>query len=164
MNNPDWDLLVADAIKEVRPLVLAKVPKEDVADVMQDICLSFWASFPKYRGESKLSTYAYTIAKFRIVDYYRKQSQYKKAIAAAKEIVPPTSNILESDFEWLSRREKDVLRLIGFGLGNDKIAETLFVSRETVRSHVRSIYKLLQCRTRAELVVFSREIFKGEEK
>lgn len=43
----------------------------------------------------------------------------------------------------LTRRESEILRLICQGLKNREIAEKLFVSRETVRWHVRSIYSKL---------------------
>jgi two-component system nitrate/nitrite response regulator NarL len=43
----------------------------------------------------------------------------------------------------LTRRESEILRLICLGLKNREIAEKLYVSRETVRWHVRSIYSKL---------------------
>ena len=155
--------LVEDMVKKIKPIVLQKIPKDDVQDVLQDIRLSLWISLPKYRGDAKIETYAAVVAKFRIVDFYRKRKQQKKAIEAAKEITPPVENILKSDFYWLSRREKDVLYLVSLGLSNDQIAEKLFVSKYTVRTHLQHLYQKLSCPTRELLVVFGKEIFEGDK-
>jgi DNA-binding NarL/FixJ family response regulator len=40
----------------------------------------------------------------------------------------------------LTRRESDILKLVHLGLTNQQIADQLFISRETVRWHVRSLY------------------------
>jgi DNA-binding NarL/FixJ family response regulator len=52
----------------------------------------------------------------------------------------------------LSRREYQVLQLISDGLENQAIAKTLFVSVETVRTHVKSILRKLHARDRAHAV------------
>lgn len=41
----------------------------------------------------------------------------------------------------LSRREREVLELMGHSLPTDEIASRLFISEETVRSHIKSILK-----------------------
>ena len=50
----------------------------------------------------------------------------------------------------LSRREKDVLRLLGDGLSNREIAERLFISPKTAEHHVSRIYAKLGVSSRAE--------------
>lgn len=45
--------------------------------------------------------------------------------------------------EELSEREADVLALLGRGIPNQGIADKLFISRDTVRWHLRSIYSKL---------------------
>ncbi|MGH3620877.1 MAG: response regulator transcription factor, partial [Sciscionella sp.] len=52
----------------------------------------------------------------------------------------------------LSPREYEVLRLIAEGLENQAIGKTLFVSVETVRTHVKSILRKLHARDRAHAV------------
>jgi DNA-binding NarL/FixJ family response regulator len=52
----------------------------------------------------------------------------------------------------LSRREYQVLQLISDGLENQAIAKSLFVSVETVRTHVKSILRKLHARDRAHAV------------
>src|SRR5207237_6080950 len=52
----------------------------------------------------------------------------------------------------LSRREYQVLQLIADGLENQAIAKILFVSVETVRTHVKSILRKLAARDRTHAV------------
>ncbi len=52
----------------------------------------------------------------------------------------------------LSRREFQVLRLIADGLENQAIAKILYVSVETVRTHVKSILRKLSARDRTHAV------------
>jgi DNA-binding NarL/FixJ family response regulator len=55
----------------------------------------------------------------------------------------------------LTSRELDVLRLIGRGATNAEIAETLFISEGTVKSHVGHIFTKLDLRDRAAAIVFA---------
>jgi DNA-binding NarL/FixJ family response regulator len=53
----------------------------------------------------------------------------------------------------LTEREREVLGLVATGLSNDEIAEQLFISPATARTHVSRIMMKLNARDRAQLVV-----------
>ncbi len=55
----------------------------------------------------------------------------------------------------LSRRETEVLRLLGEGLSNAEIAERLFISPKTAEHHVSRIYARLGVRSRAEAAAWA---------
>jgi DNA-binding NarL/FixJ family response regulator len=52
----------------------------------------------------------------------------------------------------LTTREQEILTLLIEGQINEKIGEKLFISPQTVRSHVKNIYAKLQVHNRAEVV------------
>ena len=54
--------------------------------------------------------------------------------------------------ETLSAREKEVLTLISAGYRNKDVAEKLFISISTVKSHIYSIYQKLHVNSRIEAV------------
>jgi DNA-binding NarL/FixJ family response regulator len=53
----------------------------------------------------------------------------------------------------LTMREKEILALITRGMTNEIIASNLFISVQTVRNHIKSIYEKLQVHSRAQVVV-----------
>jgi DNA-binding NarL/FixJ family response regulator len=55
----------------------------------------------------------------------------------------------------LSKREIEVLRLLGEGLTNAEIAARLYISTKTVASHVGNLFAKLQLRNRAEAAAFA---------
>ncbi len=59
---------------------------------------------------------------------------------------------LTSDFQKLSDREKEILELLDKGFRYKEIASNLFISTETVRTHIRNIYKKLQVNSRTEAI------------
>jgi DNA-binding NarL/FixJ family response regulator len=64
----------------------------------------------------------------------------------------------------LSRREVEVLRLLGEGLTNKQIGKQLFISPKTVEHHLSRIYSKLELRTRAEAATYAaRHLDRGGE-
>jgi ATP/maltotriose-dependent transcriptional regulator MalT len=57
--------------------------------------------------------------------------------------------------DLLTKREQEVLRLLGEGLSNADIATRLFISRKTAEHHVSRILRKLDLRSRAEAVGYA---------
>jgi len=71
---------------------------------------------------------------------------------------PSGKTALPPEVEPLSEREMDVLRLLAAGLTNKQIAEQLFVSISTVKSHVHHISSKLNVSNRTQAVAQARQL------
>jgi len=79
---------------------------------------------------------------------------------------PPGANLIpapkDSGIQFMTAAEKEVFRLIGMGLSNEEIAQRRFTSMDTIRSHIKAIYKKLRCRNRVKVALLAQRIFKEE--
>lgn len=64
-------------------------------------------------------------------------------------------DLKEKTLDQLTPTEFQVLRLIGQGKSNDEIATALFISKNTVRSHIKSIYAKLNTHSRLQLALYA---------
>ena len=91
-----------------------------------------------------------------ILNRYRDHSRRFEAVAAKRgnagaEVIPFSGPLQELEQEP-NARELEVLQLISDGLVNREIGHRLYLSEETVKSHVRHLLAKLQARSRAHAV------------
>jgi DNA-binding CsgD family transcriptional regulator len=63
----------------------------------------------------------------------------------------------------LSNREAEVAELVTKGLSNKEVANQLFVTEKTVKFHLTNIYKKMNLKSRAQLIVWCMPHFTFQE-
>jgi ATP/maltotriose-dependent transcriptional regulator MalT len=58
----------------------------------------------------------------------------------------------------ISKREYEVLALLGTGMSNQEIADTLFISQNTVKTHTSRLFEKLDVKNRTQAILKSKEL------
>ncbi len=94
-----------------------------------------------------------------------------RAVAAGTKVLPPrlTESLFSqiareavereptraADAVRMTRREREVIDLIGEGLSNKELAQRLNIATHTVKSHVRNVMEKLALHTRLQIAAYS---------
>jgi len=81
------------------------------------------------------------------------QARLVRAVVAGQQ--PPAPAAGADPPDGLTRREIEVLALIGEGLTNSEIARRLYVSEATVKTHINNLFAKAQLRDRAHAVRYA---------
>ena len=88
-----------------------------------------------------------------MLQYFQRLSQ---PAAAVQEV--PAAPATIGQFEALTRKELEILRLLAEGLSNFAIAGRLFVSETTVRTHLRNINSKFRVHNRTQAIAVGRKL------
>ena len=86
----------------------------------------------------------------------------KPEIVVVKEVpVPATTSFVQNEIRkrelGITKRELEILGLMARGLSNKEIAETLFVSENTVKTHSSRLFEKLDAKRRTQAVQIGKE-------
>jgi DNA-binding NarL/FixJ family response regulator len=81
-----------------------------------------------------------------------------KQISAAVIPASHDQKLIDAEMELLTNRETEILNLVAQGMSNREIAEQLFVSKYTVESHIKHIYRKLSVTKRTKAVSAARSL------
>jgi DNA-binding NarL/FixJ family response regulator len=84
-----------------------------------------------YKGESPMNG----MIAAKVLDYFQKHQKN-------------STSLFQSN---LTQREKEILQLLMKGLSYKEIASNIFISLETLNSHIKNIYRKLDVHSRSEL-------------
>jgi LuxR family maltose regulon positive regulatory protein len=82
----------------------------------------------------------------------------RKLLAALERDAPSPVQPATELPEVLSERELEVLQLLAAGKSNRRIAQELFVSVGTVKTHINNLYRKLDAHSRTQAVARAREL------
>jgi DNA-binding NarL/FixJ family response regulator len=68
---------------------------------------------------------------------------------------PENTNLELSEYLQFSKRELEVLKLIGEGMTNNEMSEKLFLSRRTIEGHRQNLITKTGCRNTATLIKYA---------
>jgi RNA polymerase sigma factor (sigma-70 family) len=136
----DDDRYIADSIRAgAKGYLLKDMPSEELAQAIRVV----------YRGYSQMGP-----------------GLLEKLMANSK---PQSDSIIEVDgiskelpetFAQLTPREREVLQLVALGLTNRDIAQQLYISEGTVKTHVTHLLTRLHLRNRAQLAIYAHSLGK----
>ena len=81
--------------------------------------------------------------------------RFAELARSRQRLLPRLAILVDPDARTLSPRELEVLALVGEGLTSKAIGERLFVTEETVKSHVANVLTNLGARNRAHAVAIA---------
>jgi DNA-binding NarL/FixJ family response regulator len=73
------------------------------------------------------------------------------------EVFTPSEHALLPGVPTLSEREREVLALLGSGLSNRAVADELYLSVDTVKTHVRHVFAKLDVTNRTQAALIARD-------
>jgi PAS domain S-box-containing protein len=91
----------------------------------------------------------------QVVHLFRDVSAAKDLVTLVRERLTPAALVETNGVSALSRRERDVLRLLTEGLGNATIAQRLGLHGGTIRNHVQNIFAKLGVHSRLQAVAYA---------
>jgi DNA-binding NarL/FixJ family response regulator len=138
-----------DCVKQLKPLLLTTqfmmcTVYEDDENVFDSLCAGATGYLLKNSPPGRITD--------AIIDLYHGGSPMSSVIArkVIKAFQPLTRQ--STEIEILTKREREMLELLAKGYRYKEIADQLFISFETVRTHIHHIYEKLQVQSRTEAI------------
>lgn len=150
----DDSLRVAIRVKQEAPT--ARLIVMDVLPVSEEIAEYVNAGVAGFAPKD--SSFAEFVATIRAVAAGEKvlpASMTESLFAQIAKETRSRAGSLPADAVRMTRREHEVIGLIGEGLSNKEIAQRLNIATHTVKSHVRNVMEKLALHTRLQIAAYS---------
>jgi DNA-binding NarL/FixJ family response regulator len=76
--------------------------------------------------------------------------QFIKEFMKKRDLLKSLANLSSAKLDMLSHREMEIMELISHSMTNEEIADKLFISSKTVKTHLRNIFEKAGIRNRVE--------------
>ena len=129
--------------------------EEDRQDLFQEVLFQLWKSYPKFRGDSKISTWMYRIALNTAIARLRKTKRKPSEFSLSDSTLqfPDTPSDSEKEeqlknlqfaIQKLSKVEKGIIMLYLEEKSYDEIAEIIGITKTNVGVKINRIKKKLK--------------------
>jgi DNA-binding NarL/FixJ family response regulator len=127
------------------------------------IALLKWMEYRFIVLDHSIEIYGALIAAvFAVVGIWLGQKLTKEKETVIVKEIPATApfafNASKLDELGITRRELEILELIAHGMSNREIAEKLFVSESTVKTHTSRLFDKLSAKRRTQAVQIGKEL------
>ena len=127
--------------------------KEEIEDLYQEIVYQLWRSFPKFRNESKVSTWIYRVALNTAITSLSKKKATHSPITLKELKISDENNssrlyetkeTVSKAVNCLSNNEKSIILLHIDGYKNEEIAEIVGISLNNTAVKINRIKEKLK--------------------
>ncbi len=134
----DDDLYIADSIRAgAKGYLLKDMPSEELAQAIRAV----------YQGYTQMGP-----------------GLLEKLMSKSVSEPEKVEQVVPEAFAQLTPREREVLELVALGLTNRDIAQQLYISEGTVKTHVTHLLTRLNLRNRAQLAIHAHSVGKNKSK
>lgn len=143
-----FEMLIGPYAKALGGYIAYRVKNQnDANDILQETMLSVWRSISSYKSESSFKTWAFTIARRRLADFYRKKDN-SLPLTGLGDILHADDDLsksvtrmdVKSALTRLSDKENELVHLVFHaGLSYAEISEVMNIPTGTVKSRISGI-------------------------
>jgi RNA polymerase sigma-70 factor, ECF subfamily len=143
-----FDELIGQHGPRIRRIALRYASRGAVDDLVQDILVRLWRSYPSFRSDSKIETWIYRVALNAAMTYVKtsiREREGQAALAAqssraeAARAGPGMADVLESFLQMLGDIDAAILMMYLDGLTADEMSRVLGISSNAVNVRVNRL-------------------------
>jgi RNA polymerase sigma-70 factor (ECF subfamily) len=137
----DFDQLVRQQGTRIRRIALRYAASDAVDDLVQDILMRLWRSYPSYRSEAKIETWIYKVALNASMTYVKQSIRERERQAAiiaqspspcAAHAGTSVGDVLESFLAMLGDVDASILMMYLDGLTAEDMSGSLGISGNAI--------------------------------
>ena len=131
-------------------------------DIVSEVYFAVLLTVRKFgTGWTPPRSFIFTVVRNKVNDFLRKKYREKNGIEEIKKHLEEQTSQKEevvSRIHCLTFCEFRVFRMLGMGMTNSEIAQSLHVSQHTIRSHVKKIHAKCAVIDRAKLTLIAHQV------
>ena len=132
-----------------------QMPLMDGVEATKQICDRFPDTKVLILTVDDTEDYVSQALKYGASGYILKNTSPEELYLGRKVIarVPEISEVSTTDWDKLTPREQQIVKLIATGANNEEIANQLYISTRTVKNHITNILSQLNLRNRTQIAI-----------